>query len=285
MSISMIAFLLTITFGATPSSASVRITEETAEGRACFTVKTSSATYVVDKRNGGLVRLLDCDGVDWVGWSRKPGASGEYRGIPNCVNGKGRRYEGFGHPGFDVAVSEVVAANSIRTRTDDGSWSLRWEFFDSHATVAVEKVPAGEAYWFLYEGVPAGKYVADKLKDTFWGTDKDGRRDDRPPLGKQSAADGKWRWVYWGHQTSPRVLFLERPQDDGQHDLMAYMNAKQSPGDGMVVFGFGRGRSLESELRRPNTFRLGFIEAKDHQAIAAGILQLHDSGAFQRTTP
>jgi hypothetical protein len=209
--------------------------------------------------------------VDWVAWSRKPGAGGEFRGIPNCVNGKGRSHEGFGHPGFDVARSEVVGSNAIRSVTPDANWSLLWKFFDTHATVTIEKVAAGEAYWALYEGIPGGKYVSSDLAATFWGTDADGRRDDRPPLGTQSAATGKWRWVYWGHRASPRVLFLQRQQDDGQNELMAYMAAKQSPPDGMVVFGFGRGRSLQSQLRLPNTFRLGFIEATAHAAIAKSI--------------
>jgi hypothetical protein len=268
---SIMTVLLAMTFNVVTPPANVTITETTAEGRECFVAKTSSARYFVDKRSGGLLRLLDRDGVDWVGWSRRPGASGEYRGIPNCVNGKGRRHEGFGHPGFDVATSKIVAANSLRSTTPDGHWSLLWKFFDAYATVTLEKVPAQEAYWFLYEGIPGGKYVAGRLQDTFWGTDKDGRRDDRPPLGKQSAATGRWRWVYWGHRDAKRVLFLERHNDDGQNDLMAYMNAKQSLPDGMVVFGFGRGRSLESELRRPNTFRLGFIEATAHETVAACI--------------
>ncbi len=243
-------------------------------GRSCLVATTSSATYFVDRASGGLVSLLDHDGVDWVNWSNKPGASGEFRGIPNAVNGKGRRYEGFGHPGFDVAASEIVSANSIRTSTPGTEWSLLWEFFDQHATLTMEKVPVGEAYWILYEGVPGGQYDKNQLADIFWGTDQDGRRSDRPALGSASSATGRWKWLYWGHTKRSRVLFMQRQTDDGRNDLMAYMNAKQTLSDGMIVFGFGRGPNTESQLRLPNKFALGFVESVAHDAIAAGIRSL-----------
>jgi hypothetical protein len=206
-----------------------------------------------------------------VNWSNKPGASGEFHGIPNAVNGKGRRYEGFGHPGFDVAASEIISPNSIRTSTPGKEWSLLWEFFDTHAKVTMERVPTGEAYWILYEGVPGGQYDKNKLDDIFWGTDKDGRRSDRPALGQASSATGKWNWLYWGEKKIRRVLFMQRQIDDGQNDLMAYMNAKQTRSDGMIVFGFGRGLNTEPQLQLINGFKLGFVESVDHDAIATGI--------------
>ena len=138
----------------------------------------------------------------------------------------------------------------------------------------MEKTPTGEVYWVLYEGIPGGSYDTNRLQQKFWGTDKDGRRTDTPPLGKQTSAIGRWSWVYWGDQSAKRVLFLQRRNADGQNDLMAYMNAKQTPTDGMIVFGFGRGPNTESQLRLPNTFTLGFAESIAHDHIAEHIQEV-----------
>src|SRR5688500_11881578 len=103
---------------------SIAISDDTYESRPHFKIETKTATYFYDKAGGGLSRVFDKDGIDWVYYNGDPkatsptGASGGFRGIPNMV------YKlddgGAGHPGFDQCISEKVDDRTIRTRSKSG---------------------------------------------------------------------------------------------------------------------------------------------------------------------
>ena len=69
----------------------IEITEDNYAGAPHFIVKTKKATYYLDKEGGGLSRLIDFYGNDWINFKRYPweiypeSASSSYRGIPNLV--------------------------------------------------------------------------------------------------------------------------------------------------------------------------------------------------------
>jgi hypothetical protein len=98
----------------------ISIENETYENRPHFKIETRTATYCFDKAGGGLSRIIDSDGIDWIYYNGDPravsssGASGDFRGIPNVVY----RMEDGGavHPGFDQCISEKSGKNVIRTR-------------------------------------------------------------------------------------------------------------------------------------------------------------------------
>src|SRR5687768_13388095 len=112
------------------SCQSIYIKDDIYENRSHFLIKTAKATYFFDKAGGGLSRVIDADGTDWVNYNGDPkaavpsGASGGYRGIPNMVF----RFEdgGAGHPGFDQCISVKVDNQTIRTKSKSGKWQWSW---------------------------------------------------------------------------------------------------------------------------------------------------------------
>ncbi|MGB3587589.1 MAG: hypothetical protein WBA23_13665, partial [Tunicatimonas sp.] len=109
------SFLITLFFAigiCLSSCTSVSIEEAMYEDRTHFVVKTTSATYWYDQAGGGLSRLIDSEGNDWVNFKKDPlneypaSAAAGFRGIPNFVFQSDD--SGAGHPGFDQCRSEVV---------------------------------------------------------------------------------------------------------------------------------------------------------------------------------
>ena len=64
------------------------IEDDLYEGRPHFRIETENATYYFDKAGGGLSRVIDNHGTDWVQYNGDPkaaapgGAAGGFRGIP-----------------------------------------------------------------------------------------------------------------------------------------------------------------------------------------------------------
>ncbi len=120
-------FLVVLVFAMLPGTLfSIRVSEATYEGSPHYIIKTRSATYWFDRHGGGLSRMIDRDGNDWIAFKREPwnkipeSAASSYRGIPNAV------YQGedggCGHPGWDKCESNFEAPNVIRTVSKSGKW-------------------------------------------------------------------------------------------------------------------------------------------------------------------
>lgn len=243
------------------------IEEDTYEKRPHFRIETKKATYFYDKAGGGLSRVIDKDGIDWVYYNGDPkavvpsGASGGYRGIPNMVY----RFDdgGAGHPGFDQCVSEKVDDQTIHTRSKSGKWEWTWKFYDDHAKLTIDKADPVRTYWFLYEGPVAGSF---EPAQKYWGTDLGGPRFDTPSLNKGQNIVGKWQWVYFGDKQTDRVFYVHQNPKDTLNDFFAYMgNTKEgnSSPDGMIVFGFSRDAGTKAlETKVGVTYTIGFLERK-----------------------
>ncbi|MEO0331945.1 MAG: hypothetical protein AAF223_09695, partial [Bacteroidota bacterium] len=211
------AFFLCIFFS---SCTFVSIEEAMYEDRPQFVVKTASATYWYDQAGGGLSRLIDPEGNDWIAFKKDPlseypaSAAAGFRGMPNFVFQS--EDGGAGHPGFDQCTSEIVGENQIRTYSNSGKWQWTWTFRDTYATVTMEKIDAEHAYWFLYEGTPGGSYSPN---DFYWGTDDRGYQTELPDYCKEERATGNWQWAYFGSKTCPRTLLLGIQEPDSHIDL------------------------------------------------------------------
>ena len=244
-----------------------KIENVTYENRPHFKIETKTATYFFDKAGGGLSRVIDSDGIDWVHYNGDPhavvpsGASGGYRGIPNMVY----RFEdgGAGHPGFDQCISKKVDNNTIRTESKSGKWQWYWTFFDDHAQLTIEKIDTSRTYWFLYEGAIAGGWNPD---NKYWGTDLGGPRSETPSLNKGENIVGKWQWVYFGDKAINRIFYVAQSPKDTLNDFISYMGDTKegniSP-DGMIVFGFSRDKGTKAlENKIGITYTIGFLERK-----------------------
>ena len=262
----------------------ISIDNETYEDRSHFKIETKTATYFFDKAGGGLSRVIDSDGIDWVNYNGDPhavvpsGASGGYRGIPNMVY----RLEdgGAGHPGFDQCISEKADKKTIRTQSKSEKWQWTWTFFDDHARLTIEKTDPDRTYWFLYEGTVAGSFDPARK---YWGTDLGGPRYETPSLNRGENIVGNWNWVYFGDKETDRIFYVAQHPKDTLNDFFAYMGdtkeGNSSP-DGMIVFGFSRDKgAVALETKTGITYLIGFLERKvtsteDHEWVSKKINEI-----------
>ena len=249
-----------------PRTASVSIRETTYEGRPHYLVRTPTANYYLDRAGGGLSRLIDPAGNDWIDFRREPwneypaSAASAYRGLPNLVFGG--EYGGAGHPGHDQMESMVVGPNQIRSRTPDGAWSWLWTFDAFQGALTVEQTPDGAPYWFLYEGTPGGFWDPANY---YYVTGDDLRvRHETPDFYKHESHFGTWPTVAFGHRASPHALFIEQASRDALPDVVGYLgnsDAGVASKNGMVVAGLGRNAQTEPLLTGRQTFRFGLVPA------------------------
>jgi hypothetical protein len=245
---------------------SVKITDAVDENRDCFKIETVSAIYFLDKKGGGFSSVLDMDGNDWINWRKGFGAGGEWRGFPNSVYLQDPAHNGTGHPGFDNAISEMDGTNKIQTRSGE-NWHFTYEFFDTHVTLTVNKSQHEKAYWILYEGTPGGAYDKNNPDKKFWGTEKGVRSE--IPIGNNNAVVERMKFAYFGDKSMNRSMVIIRHNDTEKvMDQMYYLDASDSPSDGMTVFGFGRINFIPLH-QSPNTFTLAMMETKEHKKINA----------------
>jgi len=243
----------------------VNISEDQDEGQECFRIELENATLYYQKGAGGFSSIVDKEGNDWLGFRKDTiqgypdNAASEYRGLPNLVFQS--EDSGAGHPGSDQCHSNQSAPNQIRTESQSGKWAWTWTFHADHAVMHVEKTDPGHSYWFLYEGIPGGRY---QPQYQYWGTDQGGPNEQIPDYYFNNAVYDTWQWAYFGHRAVHRVFYIVHHQDDDLTDTFSYLGNTEdgviSP-DGMVVFGFGRDRDAETLLKDPGQiFTFGFYE-------------------------
>lgn len=262
----------------------IEITEDNFAGASHFIIKTKKATYYLDKEGGGLSRLIDFYGNDWINFNRYPwdlypeSASSSYRGIPNLVFKS--EDGGAGHPGHKKCYSFLVNENTILTISKSGKWQWRWIFYENYVSISIEKVDPENKYWFLYEGPIAGEF---KPEHQYWGTNLGGPRREFNDFYKGDKIFANWHWAYFGDDRVNQILFVAMAKPDRQIDALGFLG-NSSKGvdseDGMVVFGFGRQGNAEPQLTDPhNTFYIGFLKRKvknenSHAAVAKEIADI-----------
>ena len=264
----------------------IDITEDIFAGVPHFIIKTKQATYYLDKEGGGLSRMIDEYGNDWIGFKREPwnmypeSAASSLRGLPNLVFGS--EDGGAGHPGHKKCYSFLIDEKTILTISKSGKWQWRWKFDEDYATITIEKVDHERKYWFLYEGPIAGEF---KPELQFWGTNLGGPRRDINDFYKGDKIFANWHWAYFGDERVKQILFIAMEKPDRSIDAIGFLGNSTkgiASEDGMVVFGYGHRGDDQPQLSDPNnTFYFGFLKRKvknknGHATIAkdiAGILK------------
>jgi hypothetical protein len=246
------------------------------EGRKHFVVSTETATYFLDSLSGGLARMIDSEGRDWIAYRNQPwgvvpgAAASSFRGVPNLV------YQGddggVGHPGWDKCSTRRINDSTYDVTSHNRKWSFIWYFTNRYAQLELVAVDTSRCYWFLYEGPVSRRFLP---RQQYWATSTDSVRRDTPNIADRSTvARGQWRWAYFGDDDSQYILFAGQQQPDDHEDFFAYMGDGERQlhsTDGMVVFGFGR--SNTPQLKSPNRFFIGFLDYpdRDHKTAARRI--------------
>ncbi len=253
------------------------ITDTMHLGREHFVIQTPSACYYLDKAGGGFSRMIDREGIDWIQFKMEPwgeypaSAASAYRGIPNFVHGSAE--SGAGHPGHDQCMSSVVNSNTIMVTSLSQLWQWRWTFYPDYAIVQMLKTDPDHPYWFLYEGVPGGKFDPP---NQYFGSDKGGPISTIFDYYHGDKYFDSFRWAYFGHRQIDRVLYVVQDAEDQLSDTFSYLGNSEMgirSQDGMVVFGFGRAEGAKPLIKIRHSFRIGFLEGKitskaDHEVVA-----------------
>jgi hypothetical protein len=106
----------------------------------------------------------------------------------------------------------------------------------------------------------------------YFGTDRGGPRRDRP-FGKTKFYE-PWRWTYFGDDAAPRVLLALHVTADNLDDTLWYMGSTEAEldaPDGMVVFGFGRGKEGPLLRGAGQQFVIGLVEGHPQDALVTSI--------------
>ncbi len=238
-----------------------------AGGDSVYIIRTSSATFYLEKTGGGLSSMLDIDGVDWLGFRKEEGSGwkGEYRGFPNSIHRQDGNYFHAMNSNTDSSTSVVEIESDDHVRivftSGNGRWEGRWDFYIGRCDFTMSKVSDGYKYWVLYEGVPNGEI---NETDYWFGSIDDQIREIHEPFSGDLPAP---EWIAFGDTRSPRMLYLLQHNDDDNLDeyyLRPYM----------TVFGFGRNDG-NKYFTDPNTFSIGFVESTDYKQVQKAVTAIH----------
>lgn len=239
---------------------------------ASYRIETDSATYYLEKTGAGLAAMIDRDGNDWIGFRSEPGSrsSGEFRGFPNAVHQQAGNYFHPKNQNTDPSVTEIEYEGldrvTISATSGNGLWAGRYDFFPTHCTFTMTRMPADYKYWVLYEGTPGGGY-----DDTdWWITSAVG---EPQPLTTNHEGDIPGpEWIAFGDTNVERVLYLVHHEDDEHPDRYYQMGRE------MTVFGFGRLRGEKFLDSVPQHFSIGLLETRDPAEIAQHLEEFVNQG-------
>jgi hypothetical protein len=242
--------------------------DESAGGLACYRITTPAATYYLEKTGAGLSSLVDRDGNDWLGFHPRAGSgpAGAYRGFPNAVHQQQGSYFHAGNDGENSAVTKVEYAAedriTIAATSTPGHWACRYDFFPTHCTFTMTRMPEGCKYWVLYEGTPGGQYN----DDDWWMT---AQGDVKHPLTERHDSDiPAPEWIGFGDCRLPRALVLLHHQDDAHPDRFYQMQSQ------MTVFGFGRDGLNKYLDSVPQSVSILLVDSPTHARIQSVVQQV-----------
>lgn len=237
--------------------------DESAGGDPTYIIKTPAATYYLEKQGGGLSSMVDKDGIDWLGFHKKPGSAhkGEYRGFPNAIHKQDGSYFHAMNAKTDPSNSTVDIETEQHVRitftSDNNQWKGQYDFYPDRCDFTMSKISPGYKYWVQYEGVPGGE-----MDDTdYWysSADNNSHPINDPHVGDLPAPE----WMAFGDPNSPRVLYMLHHEDDELPD-----NYVSRPD--MTVLGFGR-ENKDKFLTTVQTFSIGFVESTEYLAVDQSI--------------
>ena len=216
-----------------------------------FEIHTPTASYWLVKSAAAIVSINDTSGLQWINFSSgfRPN-----RGVPNlggcCQPGDPAK---LGLPTMTTEIDPLftVTSNHLRliSKSDDGSYWLVWDFFQTHFTLTINR--AAKAFGFTYRGVPGGAFgSADQLVLSS-GTMRSAT------LSYSGDLPGPSEWAYFSHPVVQQSLFLIQHSDDTLPDTYQIADGDSA------MFVFGGGKITQTPIR----FSLGLVNSCDDQVV------------------
>lgn len=241
-------------------------------GLLAYRISTPTAIYYLEEQGFGLSRLLDRDGIDWLGFEPTAGSrsAGEFRGFPNAVNKQAGDYFHPMNAGTQPTTSSVdfVRPDHVRISgvSENGLWRARYDFFPTHCTFTMTAMPEGYAYWVLYEGTPGGSFELDD----WWVSSAGGER--KPMTVEQQGDLPGPEWIAFGDRSGERAVLLFHHEDDKHPDNFYQME------NNMTVFGFGRQRGQKFLASVPRSVSIGFVDRVDQATVERKLAVMKEVG-------
>jgi hypothetical protein len=239
--------------------------DESAGGLACYKITTPVATYFLEKEGAGLSSLVDRDGDDWLGFHPERGSEskGEYRGFPNAVHQQMGNYFHPKNEGTQPSETKVEYKGpervTISAVASNDAWACRYDFYPTHCTFTMTKMPDGYRFWVLYEGTPGGEYD----DGDWWMTSA---KPEKTPLTTDHEGDiAGPEWISFGDADGARSLVLFHHHEDEQPDRFYQMRHE------MTVFGFGRQGRNKFLDAVPRSVSIGLVESTEHEEVGAAV--------------
>lgn len=257
-----LASLLVATCSSKTAPTSVTLThgiDASAGGDDAYIVAIENATFYLEKSGGGLSSMVDKDGVDWLGFHKRPGSAhkGEYRGFPNAIHKQDGSYfhamNAKTDPSTSVVSIDTPEHIQIIFTSENKQWEGQWDFFPDRLDFTMNRISPGYKYWVQYEGVPGGEM--DRSDFRYSSADSERHLIDTEFIGDLPSPE----WMAFGDENSPRMIYLLHHIDDPHPD--DYVSRPD-----MTVLGFGR-RNKDKFLTTEQTFSLGFAETTEYQAV------------------
>lgn len=255
------------------------------QGQAAIQIDTLTATYWLQKANGGFSSIVDKNGNDWLSFDPTGGtqSGGEFRGTPNAVFPGG----GF-HAGFTNGSTTIINSGPLKTTIEstmsvdkqDGhgpyTFKMRYEIYGDHVTATM--VQADSSYFFLYEGTPGG---AVDSNDTIVRSDGAVTSIQTPWADDSGIGhDNSQEWLYFRDAGVGKYMYYVHNTPDTLKDSYYEMTAGTGS---MTVFGFGRDNDASNPLlmtSQNNVFTFGIADGGGDFNAASGQI----NGVYRPTT-
>jgi hypothetical protein len=258
--------LLAASAGITAEPGPVRLVANSKDASpGAYMIATPIAAYHLEKTGGGLSSMVDRDGRDWLSFHPAPGsgAGGEYRGFPNAVHQQAGNYFHPRNQKTDPCTLTVERIKpdqvTISSLSSNGLWACTYDFFATHCTFTMTRMPPDKKYWVLYEGTPGGQYD----DDDWWMTSA--VKTPQPMTVNHEGDIPAPEWIAFGDPRLNRTLVLWHHEDDAFPDSFYQMERK------MTVFGFGRKKTQKFQNAVPQRFSIGFLETTNSAAVSQAL--------------
>jgi Calx-beta domain len=263
-------------------------------GMAAVEIQTLTATYFLQKANGGFSSILDTDGNDWLSYDpNTANAGGQFRGTPNAV------FPGGGlHAGFSDGTTTILSSGPLKTTIEStvsvdkaiaGSpftYKMKYEIYGTFVRATMEQ--ADNSYWFLYEGTPGGMVNSDDsvVRSDGTVTDINTTWNDNDGLGNgaDATASGGNEWAYFADSAVGKYIYFAHDTTDNLKDSYLLLNDSGE----MTVFGFGRDNDVSDPNRevmtaQNNSFTFGIADGGQNFATDGATIngEYHDLAVTQ----
>lgn len=216
-----------------------------------FEIHTPTASYWLVKADAAIVSINDTTGVQWINF-----ASGfrPNRGVPNlggcCQPGDPVKLK---LPTMTTVIDPAFTITSTHLRlestSDDGSYWLVWDFFQTHFTLTINW--ATKAFGFTYRGVPGGAIGPTDQLVLSGGTIRSASQSYNGDL------PGPSEWAYLTHPAATQSLFLIQHAEDSLPETYQIADGDSA------MFVFGSGQITQTPIR----FSLGLVSSCDDQVV------------------